>query len=184
MKTDQEFIKGIYEKAQKMEQQDKVNESRWSIRDRIRLIKEKITGYKFRTVGSIAILAILAMIIIPSREQLSSNNNNIKRTEFDNKNERIRSIEVPMQVEEGIIRMIYSIHDEQYILLQSEENNGYCILKNSVKVRLQEGATIQYTCNKEMIQLSDEVKGKLKDVFGDSVDTFEIYSVDTIKIKE
>lgn len=208
MKSDREFIDGIYEKARMLEEQEAHNgQERNSIAEHRKYwFWRNFNTNKFRAGMAVMVMAVVAVILIPRvlMEQGKSVSDNVDEYSIepaayglDDK----RALSVDIMSGEGILVDSFINKGECYYLIELSENraadaaSAYVVLYdngfNSVEL---EKATIGTVMSFAYVdtpvsllaniqdalnkQFEQELSGKL------SGDTIAVYSIDSIQIKE
>lgn len=206
MKSDKEFIDGIYEKARMLQEQETHNkQGSYSIVEKNKSwFRKSFNTNKFRT--GMAIVAILAVILIPSilvnqGNQVSDNVDeySIEPAAYGIDNQRALPAETIGG--EGILVDSYINNGEGYYLVATSERNAanavlsYIVLYDNGfnRDKLEKatiGTNISFTYVEAPVSLLTEIQDALNKQFGQELagksiaDTIAVYPIDTIQIKE
>lgn len=206
MKSDREFIDGIYEKARMLEEQETYNgQERNSIVEKS-WFRRNFNTNKFRAGMAVMVMAVVAVIIIPRviMEQGKSVSDNANEYSIEPAAYGIddkRTFSVDIMSGEGILVDSFINNGECYYLIELSEYtaadaaSAYVVLYdngfNSEKLeKATVGTSISYTYVEAPVSLLANIQDALNKQFEQELsgkhvgDTIAVYSIDTIQIKE
>ncbi|MBS5934740.1 MAG: hypothetical protein KIC94_17890 [Clostridiales bacterium] len=208
MKSDKEFIDGIYEKARMLQEQEAHNkQGSYSIVDKNKSwFRRNFNTNKFRAGMAVVAMAVVAVILIPSilvkqGNQISDNVDeySIEPAAYGIDNQRALPAETIGG--EGILVDSFINNGEGYYLVAPSELNAadavlsYIVLYDNGfnKDKLEKatiGTNISFTYVEAPVSLLTDIQDALNKQFGQELagkpiaDTIAVYPIDTIQIKE
>lgn len=206
MKSDREFIDGIYEKARMFEEQETHNgQERNSIVEKS-WFRRNFNTNKFRAGMAVMVMAVVAIIFIPRvfMEQGNSVSDNVDEYSIEPAAYGLdgeRALSVGILSGEGILVDSFINNGECYYLIELSEYtatdaaSAYVVLYdngfNSEKLeKATVGTNISYTYVEAPVSLLANIQDALNKQFEQELsgkligDTVAVYSIDTIQIKE
>lgn len=206
MKSDREFIDGIYEKARMLEKQETHNgQERNSIVEKT-WFRRNFNTNRFRAGMAVMVMAVVAVIFIPRvfMEQGNSVSDNVDEYSIEPAAYGIddnRALSVDIMSGEGILVDSFVNNGECYYLIELSEYtaadaaSAYVVLYdngfNSEKLeKATIGTNISYTYVEAPVSLLANIQDALNKQFEQELsgkligDTIAVYSIDTIQIKE
>lgn len=206
MKSDREFIDGIYEKARMLEKQETHNgQERNSIVEKT-WFRRNFNTNRFRAGMAVMVMAVVAVIFIPRvfMEQGNSVSDNVDEYSIEPAAYGIddnRALSVDIMSGEGILVDSFVNNEECYYLIELSEYtaadaaSAYVVLYdngfNSEKLeKATLGTNISYTYVEAPVSLLANIQDALNKQFEQELsgkligDTIAVYSIDTIQIKE
>lgn len=206
MKSDREFIDGIYEKARMLEKQETHNgQERNSILEKT-WFRRNFNTNRFRAGMAVMVMAVVAVIFIPRvfMEQGNSVSDNVDEYSIEPAAYGIddnRALSVDIMSGEGILVDSFVNNEECYYLIELSEYtaadaaSAYVVLYdngfNSEKLeKATIGTNISYTYVEAPVSLLANIQDALNKQFEQELsgkligDTIAVYSIDTIQIKE
>ncbi len=208
MKSDKEFIDGIYEKARMLQEQETHNkQGSYSIVEKNKSwFRRNFNTNKFRAGMAVVAMAVVAVILIPNilvnqGKQVSDNVDeySIEPAAYGIDNQRVLPAETIGG--EGILVDSYINNGEGYYLVAPSERNAtdaglsYIVLYDNGFNRdeLEKatiGTNISFTYVEAPVSLLTDIQDALNKQFGQELagkpiaDTIAVYPIDTIQIKE
>lgn len=202
MKNDREFINGIYEKAQKLQVEEKLecrnkeDETLTMPGYGLRMRLSEVL-HSSRTRAGLAVVAMAAVVCIVVPNMLSTKTNDNEQSNADAgielssyEDENQRGLPVSILTSSGTVIDQYSSEGEAYYLIEQGDNriilynNG---LFNEVLKNVKVGNVVEFSYVDTEVTVSEEQEDKIKTKFIEETKNAEqlhIYPIDSIQIKE